>query len=74
MKNFRDVIDLWSDVTEMATDLGKKPNLIRKWRERNSIPSDEWIAVVNAAEQRKYPVDLTLLANFASSRKRAEAA
>lgn len=74
MKNFSDVIDLWPSITELATDIGEKPNLVSQWRKRKSIPSERWLALIAAAERRGYPVDAMVLANLSSRRQEESAA
>lgn len=69
MENFRDVIEQWPDVSSMAEDIDRKPNLIRKWKERDRIPAETWLGIVKAAERRGYRVTLEDLARLASKRK-----
>ena len=75
MQNFLEVIDLWPSVLEFAQDIGKKPNLIRKWKERDSIPSDAWLSIISAAQYRGlHGVTAEVLTEIASRRNKAEAA
>ena len=53
METFTDIIDLWPSTAVLAEDLGEKPARVRKWRQRNSIPSSEWVAIIDAAKRRK---------------------
>lgn len=70
MRNFKEVIDLWPSTAELASDVGKEADAVRKWKERGSIPSDVWADLVAAAVKRNYPVDVQLLASLAKKPKR----
>ena len=65
--DFRDVIALWPRTAELAADLNEKYETVRKWKTRNSIPSDQWHAVVNAASIRGLNVTTDLLAQIAKT-------
>jgi uncharacterized protein YjcR len=68
MRTFKEVIDLWPSVDELAEDLGKKPNTVRKWRVRNSVPADEWMRLIQSARARGIErVNADALAKIASS-------
>lgn len=66
MQTFREVMDLWPDTATLASDVGAPPYRVRKWRERDSIPSPEWRKLIEAAEAKGYPVTADLLADLAS--------
>ncbi len=55
MESFRDVIDRWPELKDFASDLGVKYVNAQVMRHRNSIPSDYWESVVQAAHARKIP-------------------
>ncbi len=63
---FTDVIDLWPSARALAEDVGEKTASVHKWRQRDSIPGDKWLAIVTAAKQRGYDIDLGALASIAS--------
>lgn len=48
-----EAIDLWPSVVVLADDLNLPLSTVRSWRERDSIPSAHWPAVVAAAQARK---------------------
>lgn len=64
MKSYQEVIGLWPSPAELASDAGKTAESVRKWKERDWIPPSAWPDVVEAAEKRKYPVNLQLLASL----------
>lgn len=49
---FRDIIGLWPSPDALATELGAKPETVRKWRQRDSIPAEWWFRVLEAAKGR----------------------
>ena len=64
---FSDVIDLWPSARVLAEDIGEKTASVHKWRQRNSIPGEKWLAVVSAAEQRGFELNLARLAAIAAA-------
>lgn len=64
--NFRTIIDRWPSIDQMAADLSVKPDTVRKWRERDSVPGEYWAAIVRAARDRRLAVRLEDLAAAAS--------
>jgi DNA-binding transcriptional regulator YiaG len=51
--DFKEVIESWpGGVDTLAEDINAKPNTIRKWKERNRIPSSEWHKLIRAAGRR----------------------
>ncbi len=56
-QTFRDIIAFWPSPDALAAELGAKPETVRKWRQRNRIPANRWLAVIRAA--KKGGVDLT---------------
>jgi hypothetical protein len=61
---FQDVIDLWPTARDLGEDLGEKTATVHKWRQRNAIPGDQWLALYHAAKARGYRVSLTSLAQM----------
>lgn len=45
-----DIISLWPTVAELATAIDEKPDTVRRWRLRSSIPPWKWYAVEDAAK------------------------
>jgi len=54
MINFRTVMSRWPDnkINNLARDLGEKPDTVRRWEYRNSIPSNKFHALLAAARKR----------------------
>lgn len=68
MKTFVEVIDLWPNITTLAGDIDAKPDRVRKWRERNAIPSEQWLPLIRAAKARRIAgVTADVLTDIASS-------
>ena len=65
--SFRDIIGLWPSPDALATELGAKPETVRKWRQRDSIPAGWWIDIVEAAKERGN--DLSVAEMAAAARK-----
>lgn len=60
----RQLISLWPkpSAKTLAADIGENYETVRKWRTRDSIPADRWLAVEQAARQRGLRVTLEQLA------------
>lgn len=62
---FGDLIGRWGSVREFAERMGVSPNTAAGWKRRNSIPTDYWPDLLEAAAERKMRVrtdDLVRLA------------
>lgn len=67
-RSFADIIGLWESADSAAADIGERPATVRKWKQRNRIPSEYWVAVVTAAQARGFAaVTLELLAQLAAT-------
>jgi hypothetical protein len=63
--SFADIVRQWPSMGEMAADMQQQYDTIRKWRDRDSIPSAMWFDLLRAAKRRKIVLsaeDLILLA------------
>jgi hypothetical protein len=60
--NHREIIELWPSARELASDLGKNYETVRKWRFRNNIPADYWMPIIDAGKKRRIRVTLESLA------------
>lgn len=58
MQEIQDIFRLWNSPTEMARDIGQKPDTVRKWWGER-IPNEHWPAVIHAAARK----DVTLTAD-----------
>lgn len=76
MNSHRQIIDRWGNRAAFAREVGVDYQVARQWCNRNSIPSEYWMDVVNAAQRRGFPdISLDLLATIkADERSRAEVA
>ena len=66
MHTFREVIDQWGAIDDLAADIGRKPDTVRKWRQRDRIPSAYWLALLASARRRKIAVTQSLLIRLAA--------
>jgi hypothetical protein len=67
MRSHRDIIDLWPkpSIRTFADDLGLKYSTAQLMRYRNSISSDHWCGVVEAARRRGFnAITMELLAEL----------
>jgi hypothetical protein len=69
---FRDVIKLWTTLDGMALDIGAKPSAISKWRKRDSIPAEWWVAILSTEPAAHVGLTAETLASLAA-REAAEA-
>lgn len=63
--DFRILIKKWPSVIELANDLKEKPDTVKKWRTRNSIPSSKWKDLLKAAKKRKIKITCEQLVRMA---------
>ena len=63
---FQDVIDLWPTARSLAEDVGENTATVHKWRQRDNIPGEKWLALVEAAKRRGFKVPLIALARMAA--------
>lgn len=71
MSSFRDMIDEWGGPQRMAADIGASVWAVRKWYQRDSIPSEWWIAIEAASARHDQPIAVKYLAEI-SARKLQE--
>lgn len=76
MKSFKDVLERLGGYRSVAAGMSRRPTTIQSWRDRDSIPPSEWLAVVEYARSLGADeITLTALAELAQSRTaRREAA
>jgi hypothetical protein len=66
IENFRDVVALWGSPEAMASAIGVKVEAVRKWRQRDSIPSEYWLRIVESAKSTDKPITADDLARLAA--------
>lgn len=49
---FREIVELWPSPDALAEDIGAKFETVRKWRQRDNIPAEWWLPVIDAAKAR----------------------
>ena len=65
VRTFRDVIALWDSPADLAEDVGAKLDAVRKWGERDRIPSEYWQRTIDAASARGKHISAADLARLA---------
>lgn len=71
MENFTALIDRWPSLNDLAGDMNQKLWTVKKWRQRDSIPSVHWLALTQAAKSRGIKVSMETLAQIQSQQKAA---
>jgi uncharacterized protein YjcR len=56
------IIALWDSIADLANDVGASVVTVRKWRQRQRIPSAHWSALLKAAAAKNKPVTFEMLA------------
>lgn len=72
-KTFRQIIDLWGQPQVLADEIGASRWAVRKWHQRDTIPSEWWLSVVRAADLRALPVTIEMMATISAARLDAPA-
>ena len=44
--SFRSVIELWPSREAMSSDVGARASTVRKWWQRDNVPSEWWQAIL----------------------------
>jgi hypothetical protein len=65
-QSFQDVLALWDSPDALAEAIGVKVETVRKWRQRDSIPSDYWLRLLESARATGKPVTADDLARLAA--------
>lgn len=69
LRTFADVLDLWDSAEELGADIDVSGGRIRMWRQRDSIPAEEWPGIIGAAAARGFRgVTLELLSALYTKR------
>ena len=72
MEDFRAIIVKWPDLDALAADTGAGKEAIKKWKRRNTIPSEYWKGMVQGAARRGIEgVTADLMADIAMRLKAA---
>lgn len=71
MTTFREVIDLWPSPAILAKEIGRKRFAVAKWRNRDSIPASDWVAICEAGKARGFELDVERLAQIAAGKRAA---
>ena len=65
-QTFRDIIGLWASPDALAAELGAKPETVRKWRQRDNIPVEWWMLLVDAAKTHGHELTTYEMARIAA--------
>jgi hypothetical protein len=68
---FSHLIEQWPSLAELAADIGQKPEAVQKWKQRNSVPSVHWLALIDAAKRRGIKLSMETLAQIQSQQRAA---
>ena len=69
MNSFSDVVNLWPAAKTLATELGEKRATVQKWRERDWIPAEYWLRIIDAGKRQRIRIPLLRLAELAAERQ-----
>ena len=69
--SFRDIIGLWPSPDALAAELGAKAETVRKWRQRDSIPAEWWMPLIDVARARSVDLSAAEMATLAARREPA---
>lgn len=69
MQDVQDIFRLWPSVSELASQIGEKPDTVLRWKLRGRIPERVWPKVIMAAGLMDKPLTVgQLLAANATPR------
>jgi len=72
--NHRQIIELWPTVADLARDLKIDSARVYKWHERQRIPPEFWITMIEFARNRDIALDIEDLAIGAQERAKERVA
>lgn len=52
MPSIDDVFARWDTISDLAADIGEKPDTVYRWKKRRRIPEAAWASVIAAASRR----------------------
>ena len=64
--SFRAVIELWPSTDELAEDVGVGVAAVRKWRQRDRIPSERWKGLLGTVTAKTAGLTADKLASLAA--------
>jgi hypothetical protein len=71
-RSFTDVLNAWPSIAFLAAEMGEMDGTVRKWRQRDSIPSDKWHNLVKVAKRHRIRhINADRLARIAATRPAA---
>lgn len=73
METASEILNLWGDDRQLATDVGLTLHAVLKWRVRKKLPPYMWVTLVRAAADRGIEgVTLDRLSQLAGPQRRAQ--
>lgn len=66
ISSFRDVVALWPSPAVMASDIGAGVAAVRKWPQRDVIPAEWWVPILQTDVARRSGITAELLATLAA--------
>lgn len=61
-----DIINLWPSMPVLAFEVESNLGAVKQWKIRNSIPSNKWVKLVEAAQSRDISLTYKTLAEAAA--------
>jgi hypothetical protein len=62
--SFRSVVALWASCEALAADIGAPATAVRKWSQRDRIPADWWVPIVESEIGKANGVTVEILARL----------
>lgn len=63
---FKDVVALWGSPDALAADIGASVAAARKWPQRDNIPAEWWLPILETDVARKAGLTAEMLASLAA--------
>ena len=68
VQSFKKIIDFWNTPTAMADEVGARVETVKKWKQRDSIPGDWWLAIAQSETGQNKRLTVEDMAALAGAR------
>lgn len=68
IKTFKEIIEMWPSISELADDMGESYITVNKWHVRDNIPVRRWVKLLKSAKNRKIPITAELMVKLAAGK------
>ena len=68
VQSFKKIIDFWDSPVAMADEVGARVETVKKWKQRDSIPGDWWLAIAQSETGQNKNLTVEQMATLAGAK------